>query len=494
MVLLKNDGILPLRKDVKKIAVIGPLADQIEVLQGNYNGSPSRSTSALDGVRKQFPGASVSFAPGTFFLHGRDPIPASALTRPDGKPGLEAVYFQGRDLQGAPVGTRVDSQVDYVFTGRNPMPGLGPENFSARWTGFVTPKVSGTYQVGVQGDDGCRLWFDGKLTVDRWDICATSSVQIELQKGHKYAVKLEYYQGGGGANIRLMWRPPQADPLKVALSSAKKADVIVAVVGITSELEGEEMPVNLPGFKGGDRTSLDLPKEEEDLLKALKATGKPLVVVLMNGSALAVNWAKDNANAILDAWYSGEEGGAAIAETLAGTNNPAGRLPVTFYKGIEQLPPFEDYAMKNRTYRYFTGEPLYPFGFGLSYSKFAYTNLKLSSATLDAGSPLEIDADVQNTGNREGDEVAELYLTPPQTPGAPLRSLRAFARVHVPAGGTQPVHFTLTPRDLSTVNDAGDRLVAAGSYRISVGGGQPGTDAPVAESGFTVSGEQRLPE
>ena len=254
------------------------------------------------------------------------------------------------------------------------------------------------------------------------------------------------------------------------------------------------MNVNLPGFKGGDRTSLDLPKEEEDLLKALKATHKPLIVVLMNGSALAVNWANENANAILDAWYSGEEGGTAIAETLAGVNNPAGRLPVTFYKGVDQLPPFEDYAMKNRTYRYFTGEPLYPFGFGLSYSKFAYSNLKLSSSTLDAGSALEVDADVQNSGPRDGDEVAELYLTPPQMPGAPIRALRAFARVHVAAAGAQHVHFTLGSRDLSTVNEAGDRVVAAGQYRISVGGGQPGTGAPMAESSFTIQGEQKLPE
>ena len=493
MVLLKNDGVLPLKREIKKIAVIGPLADQIDVLQGNYNGSPSRATSALDGIRRQFAGAKVTFAPGTFFLHRSDPVPASALTTENGKPGLNAEYFQGRELKGSPVLTQVDPQVDFVFTGRNPAPGLGPENFSVRWSGFLKPRVSGTFQLGAQGDDGCRLWFEGKLIIDRWSNCGSSTVELPMEKGHQYAVKLEYYQGGGAANIRLMWRAPQADPLKIALAAAKGADVIVAVVGITSELEGEEMPVNLPGFKGGDRTSLDLPKEEDALLKALKGTGKPLIVVLMNGSALAVNWANENANAILDAWYSGEEGGRAIAETLAGVNNPAGRLPVTFYTGIDQLPPFEDYAMKNRTYRYFTGVPLYAFGYGLSYSTFAYSNLKLSSPTLNAGSSLEVDADVQNTGQREGDEVAELYLTPPQMPGAPIRALRAFTRVHVTAGGIQHLHFTLSPRDLSTVSESGDRGIAAGEYRISVGGGQPGS-APVAESSFTIRGEQRLPE
>jgi len=218
------------------------------------------------------------------------------------------------------------------------------------------------------------------------------------------------------------------------------------------------------------------------------------VIILMNGSALSVNWAKENANAILEAWYSGEEGGTAIAQTLAGVNNPAGRLPVTFYTGVEQLPPFEDYSMTNRTYRYFEGQPLYPFGYGLSYSKFEYSHLKLSSSTLNAGDPLRVEVDVKNASDRSGDEVAELYVTFPKTSGAPLRALRGFSRVHLDTGETQHVSFTLEARDLSAVNPLGDRVVAAGSYRLSVGGGQPGTAAPQAEAGFVISGEQRLPE
>jgi beta-glucosidase len=279
-----------------------------------------------------------------------------------------------------------------------------------------------------------------------------------------------------------------------AVAAAKSADVVVAVVGITSDLEGEEMDVDLPGFKGGDRTSLDIPKEEEDLLHAVAATGKPLVVVLMNGSALSVNWAARHANAIVDAWYSGEEGGAAIAETLSGTNNPAGRLPVTFYTGVNQLPPFTDYSMIERTYRYFHGEPLYPFGFGLSYSKFEYANLSLSTSALQAGDPLHAEVDVKNTSGPAGDEVVEVYLNFPQLPGAPIRALRAFQRVHVESGQAQHVRFTLDPRDLSMVNEAGDRVVAAGAYQLSVGGGQPGTNAPIATAEFTIAGEQKLPE
>jgi beta-glucosidase len=339
-----------------------------------------------------------------------------------------------------------------------------------------------------------RLWLDGKLIVD--DAVGhdpnPQTTTVQLEKGHRYAVRVEYQ--AGGRTSKLIWLPVNGDPLVEAVSAARQADAVVAVVGITSKLEGEEMKVDVPGFKGGDRTSLNLPAEEEALLGALKGTGKPLVVVLMNGSALAVNWAKDHANAILDAWYSGEEGGTAIAQTLAGANNPAGRLPVTFYKGIEQLPEFEDYAMKNRTYRYFTGEPLYGFGHGLSYTAFEYSGMKLSNPQLPAGSPLDVEVDVKNTGKRDGDEVAELYITFPKLPGTPLHALRGFTRVHLKAGELKHVKLTLGPRDLSYVNEAGDRMLSTGDYLITIGGGQPGTGAPHADSHLMIQGEQKLPE
>src|SRR6185437_10994770 len=242
------------------------------------------------------------------------------------------------------------------------------------------------------------------------------------EKGHRYALKIEYFQGRA-RGVKLVWRQLSPDPIGDAVAAAKQADVVVAVVGITSDLEGEEMDVAVPGFAGGDRTSLDLPKEEEDLLKAVKSTGKPLAVVLMNGSALAINWASENANAIVEAWYSGEEGGTAIAQTLAGANNPAGRLPVTFYTGVEQLPPFDDYSMKNRTYRYFEGKPLYPFGYGLSYTSFSYSGLNLPQKSIKAGDPFTAEVTVTNTGKRAGDEVAQLYLNFPQVAGAPLKAL-----------------------------------------------------------------------
>jgi beta-glucosidase len=496
MVLLKNDEVLPFASSVKKILVVGPLADSTEVLYGNYNGTPSHAVSALEGIRKQFPGAKVTYVAGTQFLQRETVIPTSALSTDDGKPGVKGEYFAGNDSTGTPQVVRTDAAVDlqlYQPDSHAIAPPAGMKEFSARWTGFVTPVESGTYQIGLLGSMN-RMWLDGKLIVDDALLHDPNShtVTVPLEKGHRYAVKIEFLRGG--FSTQLVWQRVSADPSFEAASAAREADVVVAVVGITSKLEGEEMKVEVPGFKGGDRTNLNLPAEEEALLGALKGAGKPLVVVLMNGSALAVNWANDHANAILEAWYSGEEGGTAIAQTLAGANNPAGRLSVTFYKGIEQLPDFEDYAMKNRTYRYFTGTPLYPFGYGLSYSKFEYSNMKLSSAELEAGNPLMVDVDVKNVSARAGDEVVELYVNFPKLPGAPLRALRGFSRVHVKAGESQHVKLTLQPRDLSYVNESGDRYVGAGDYTITAGGGQPGTGAAQADAHLAIHGEQKLPE
>jgi beta-glucosidase len=493
MTLLKNDGTLPLGT-AKKILVVGPLAESVTVLHGNYNGTASHAVTALEGIRKQFGGAQVSYQPGTNFLREQTVIPTSALSTEDGKPGLKGEYFAG-ELSGTPKEVRIDPYADlqlFLPDSHTLAPPAGMKEFSVRWTGFITPAASGTYQIGLVGLMN-RMWLDGKLIVDDPTPHAPSpqTTTLQLTKGQKYAVKIECKPA---AFTKLVWLPVNANPYLDAAEAAHKADVVVAVVGITSQLEGEEMKVDVPGFHGGDRTSLNLPAEEEALLGALKGTGKPLVVVLMNGSALAVNWANEHANAILDAWYSGEEGGTAIAETLAGINNPAGRLPVTFYKGTEQLPDFEDYNMKNRTYRYFMGEPLYPFGYGLSYTNFEYSGLKLSNAQLQAGSSLDIEVDVKNTGKRDGDEVAELYISFPKLAGAPLKALHGFKRVHLKSGEQQHVKLTLSSRDLSYVNEAGDRLVGAGDYLITVGGGQPGTAASHAETHLSIQGEEKLPE
>jgi beta-glucosidase len=319
--------------------------------------------------------------------------------------------------------------------------------------------------------------------------------RVHLEKGRKVEIKVNYSLGSGEPKLaQLIWSKYDTTPSAEAVEAAKNSDVVVAVLGITSELEGEEMPVDEEGFKGGDRTSLDLPKPEQELLEAVSATGKPVVLVLANGSALSVNWAQQNANAILESWYAGEEGGAAIAETLSGKNNPAGRLPVTFYTGVDQLPPFEDYSMNARTYRYFKGTPLYPFGYGLSYTTFSYSGLTLPKNPIKAGDPLVIEVTVTNTGKVDGDEVTQVYLSFPNVAGAPLRALRAFKRIHLTPGEAQKVRFELKERDLSMVSDAGEPMIAEGHYSISVGGGQPHTAAPTVVGRFQVKGTKVLPE
>jgi beta-glucosidase len=492
MVLLKNNGILPLKKSVKRIAVLGPLADVKTVLYGNYNGIPSRTVTALDGIRAAFPGAKIDFEPGSNFLRPVGPVAASYLSTGDGQPGLKAEFFSTADFSGTPVLTRIDTNVDYDFDRKADVPAVA---FAIRWTGTLTPTRTGPYLVGLDSRAG-RLWIDGKLVVDITNPRqrAPKTATLTLEAGHKYPVKIERDLGRAPLAFKFVWGDLSDNPLPGAVAAAKKADIVVAVVGITSQLEGEEMYVNVPGFLGGDRTSLDLPADEQKVLSAVKATGKSLVVVLMNGSALAVNWSAKNADAILDAWYSGEEGGTAIGETLSGANDPAGRLPVTFYTGVKQLPPFEDYSMANRTYRYFKGKPLYPFGYGLSYTKFAYSGLALSAATLKAGEPLGVDVDVKNAGKRDGDEVAELYLAFPKAPGTPIRALRGMQRIHLAPGETQHLHFDLKPRDLSSVTEAGDTEVQPGDYALSVGGGQRGATKAIVAKGFRIEGEQSLPE
>jgi beta-glucosidase len=272
-----------------------------------------------------------------------------------------------------------------------------------------------------------------------------------------------------------------SDHARKAVELAKSSDLVIFVGGITPQLEGEEMQVNYEGFKGGDRTNLNLPVVQENLLKELQATRTPVVLVLTSGSALAVNWEKENLPAIVQLWYPGEEGGTALADVLFGEYNPAGRLPVTFYESVDQLPPFEDYNMKGRTYRYFDGEPLFPFGYGLSYTKFSYHNLVVPSETM-TGDSTTISVEVQNTGTLPGDEVVELYVKNlSATVSVPIHSLQGFRRIHLDAGQKRTVEFTLMPKQLAVINADTKREVDAGDFEIAVGGIQPGTKSPTTE-------------
>jgi beta-glucosidase len=502
MVLLKNDGTLPLKTSGIKIAVIGPLASENRVLLGNYNGSPTHTVSILEGLRKEFSGATIQYVRGTQFLSlEADPVPASALTF-DGKPGVKASYSK-LDLSDINhpeamkvLAVRTESAID---ASAEPLPAevADVHPLSIHWEGEITAPETGDYSLGMKVRGFFRVQLNGKGVASAWDGNPNEAElgRVHLEAGKPAELRVQYSPAAGAPpNATLVWRKLDLKPQSEALAAAKGADVVIAVLGITSELEGEERQVNEAGFLGGDRTSIDLPQPEEDLLEALAASGKPVVLVLTNGSALAVNWAKEHANAIIDAWYPGEEGGTAVAETLSGKNNPAGRLPVTFYTGIEQLPSFEDYSMKNRTYRYFQGKPLYPFGYGLSYTTFSYSGLSLPTSPVTAGQPMAAEVTVTNKGSRAGDEVAELYLSFPNVAGAPIRALRGFKRVHLDPGQSQTVHFDLNPRDLSMVTSEGEIEIPEGQYSISIGGGQPNTGAPTAEGTFEMQGSFVLPE
>jgi beta-glucosidase len=495
MVLLKNDGVLPL-KSVKNIVVVGPLADQTAVLLGNYNGTPTHTVSVLEGLKAEFPGAKITYVEGTQFLSQQgDPVPTSALTTSDGKPGLKAEYSSrpGFEAKGTPLVSRVEPSIKLTDADL-PEEAKTTKTLAVQWTGFLHANATADYLLGIKANAFVRVSVGDKLVAQGWGN-QTHMGQIHLQKGRPAKLDVSYSRlGEGKPEAQLIWAPVNNTPDPAAIAAAKNADVVVAVVGITSRLEGEEMPVDQPGFSGGDRTNLEMPKPEEDLVQAVAAGGKPLVVVLMNGSALGVNWEKAHANAILEAWYSGEEGGAAVADTLSGKNNPAGRLPVTFYQDVHQLPHFEDYSMKGRTYRYFEGEPLWPFGYGLSYTTFSYSDLTLPNSTINAGDPLDASVNVTNTGKVAGDEVVQLYLEFPDVPGAPIRALRGFQRVYLEPGASQKVEFHLSPRDLSMVSDLGDIIVAERKYTVSVGGGQPGTGAPSVSGNFEVNGRLMLPE
>ena len=513
MVLLKNQvGILPLNSTVKTLTVIGPNAESLVTLEGNYNGTPKNPVLPLDGLRKQFAGkAEVLYAQGSPFVTELPvAVPRTAFQTSGGGrgEGLKAEYFAKADFSGKPAVVRVDPQVQFDWSAAAPAPRVPKAAFAVRWSGKLIPPGPGDYTFGFEeppcwpctSEQSVKLYLDGKLVASGSQHNRDKAIpdfQVHFADRAAHTLKLEYTHTGPvfAAGLTLVWKAPVEVLRQEAVEAARRADVVVAFVGLSPDLEGEEnAAMHVEGFSGGDRTDIGLPRVQQDLLEAVAAAGKPLVVVLMNGSAVAVNWAQHNANAILEAWYPGEEGGTAIAESLAGVNNPGGRLPVTFYTSLDQIPSFDDYSMQGRTYRYFDGKPLYGFGYGLSYTTFAYRDLKLSANQLKAGDALNVEVDVSNTGKAAGDEVAELYLSKnADAPAHLIRALRGFERVHLEVGQTKHVTFTLTPRDLSLVTDQGDHAVLPGTYKIFVGSNQPGEGVQGAQADLEITGEAKLP-
>lgn len=510
LVLLKNDGVLPLSRKARRIAVVGPTADDTMALLGNYFGTPAAPVTILQGIRDAAKGVEVQYARGVDLVEGRDdpgatPLIEAAYLRPSAdspERGLRGEYFRTPDLSGTPALVRTDAQIGFRWDRGSPTdnllargeaaPGQGIPNdgFSIRWRGQLLPPVSGRYRIEAAADDGFRLYVDGKRVLDHWansDRLRSDGVDLDLQAGRAYALTLEYFDNERDAGVRLGWRMPGAKaPFEEAVDAARNADVVVFVGGLTGDVEGEEMTVNYPGFAGGDRTDLRLPATQRALLEALHATGKPVVMVLTGGSALAVEWAQANLSAILMSWYPGQRGGTAVGEALFGDTNPAGRLPVTFYTADQAMPAFDDYTMEGRTYRYFRGTPLYPFGYGLSYTRFGYGKLRLDAPRIADNGTLKVQVDVSNTGRRAGDEVVQVYVRR-LTAGAgdARQTLQGFQRVHLAPGERRTVAFDLEAQQaLRQYDDArGTYVVPPGAYEVRVGGSS--ADARV-HSRFTV--------
>jgi beta-glucosidase len=525
MVLLKNDGLLPLPQGrYKTIAVVGPNAASLSALEGNYNAIPKDPEMPIDALRKAFPGANVLYAQGAPHVDGVPITVPRTMFRPaldSNTLGLHAEFFaiNSTDLPGSfngtPVATRTDSEIDFDWSSAAPVPAVQQQAFAVRWTGFILPPQAGDFAFNIRLGH-CSPCLDHETFVIKLDGKEVSSyvtdeanyrfgrrpalhVNFADTKPHAFEIDYTHQAPLFGAGITFEWMPPPGLLQKQAVDLARQADLVVAMLGLSPELEGEELHLQVEGFAGGDRTDLKLPASQSQLLEGLATLGKPIVAVLLNGSALAVPFTQQHANAILEAWYPGEFGGKAIASTLTGSYNPAGRLPVTFYASVADLPPFTDYSMKKRTYRYFNGVPEYSFGYGLSYARFTYAELKLSTPSLRAGDTLTAEVSVTNTSTIAGDEVAQLYLIPPPSGNgglSPRLQLESFQRIHLNPGETRKLTFIVTPRQISEVAADGTRSVQPGQYQVSVGGSQPNdpnaTTRPLTID-FQIKGLQPLP-
>ena len=481
LVLLKNsDNILPLDKKIRSIAVIGPNADNFEALIGNYSGIPMDPVTILRGITgKVAPETKIVYAEGSDLaegIHNLVVIPSRYFQLSDGKQGVSGEYFNNREMQGEASFTRTDDNIDFYWEHLSPGYDLPDDDFGVKWTTWLVPPETGTYALGSWGSSGYEVYLEGKKIISERNVhhAFHKEFPVNFEAGKKYKLEVLYKNYSGDADMKLLWSKPRPDLLQQAINAAKEADAIVLVLGLSQRLEGEEMKIKIKGFAGGDRTDLDLPEMQEQLMDAVASTGKPVIVVLMNGGALSVNNAQEKAAAIILAGYPGQQGGNAVADVLFGDYNPAGRLPVTYYKSIDQIPPFENYDMAGKTYRFFDGKPLYPFGYGLSYTTFEYGNLILPEK-ITTGDKVQVKVTVTNTGRSEGDEVVQLYLTDDKASTVrPIHQLEGFTRVSLKPGESREISFNLEPRQFSIINAKNKRVIEPGYFSISVGGKQPG--------------------
>ena len=479
MVLLKNDNnILPLSKNIKSIAVIGPNADSKQALLGNYHGTPHNFITPLKGLQEKLPNATINYALGSYIAEEWPTLKAipKEVLKNKNSIGLHAEYFDNNTFEGEPVLVRNDETVDFTWTPKRPLENLKSDYFSVRWSGEIVPKESGKYRIGLKAGNYAKLYVNDSL---KFEYSADYEPKLEyfdakLTAKESYKIRIEYSNTLSDPQAHLVWAKLNTDLLTPAIEAAKKSEVVILCLGLSPEVEGEEMSVVIEGFDKGDRSKITLPKTQLELVKKIQKLGKPTVVVLMNGSALAINWTAKNIPAILEAWYPGEFGGSAIADILFGDYNPSGKLPITFYKSVKDLPDFKSYDMENRTYKYFKGEPLFPFGHGLSYSTFEYSNLKISEK-IEKNEDITISVDVKNTSKYSGEEVVQTYVSHDNSTikNNPIRSLVDFKKVFINSNETKTITFKIPSKKYARISEEGKRVIESGILNISIGGKQP---------------------
>ncbi len=485
MVLLKNDGTLPLKRKMKKIVVLGPNADNITSILGNYNGNPSNPISVLQGIKNKVSKETqvVYENPITFtskeMLHYDD---INGSFSYEGKSGFKAEYFNNRDLEGDVQAKRWEETLNHDWQeGEIVANGVTANDFSARYNTIFHAKADQELSVELQADNGCRLWLNDELIIDEWTGKKRDLKRYDLhvRKDSSYHFRIEYWQSDASAYIKFRLGKYVSSDFDALVKKHADADAFIFAGGISPQLEGESMRVDAPGFKGGDRTSILLPAVQTELMQKLKSSGKPVIFVMMTGSAIATPWESVNLPAILNAWYGGQDAGTAVADILFGDYSPSGRLPVTFYQNDADLGGFEDYSMSNRTYRYFGGRALYGFGYGLSYTTFRYDALK-APAVAAVGKDITVSCRVTNTGNFASDEVVQLYMSS-ENPSirTARKALKGFRRIHLDVGESKVVSFVLSASELTYVTAEGNRKSLTGKLGISLGGAQPDEHNPL---------------
>lgn len=493
MTLLKNDGVLPLSKAVRTVAVVGPNADNTDMHLGNYNGYPKESVniSILDAIRKEIPDAEIIYEKGCELA---EPYVIRSILGElnDGK-GLKADFYNNSTYGGDVVSSGYYDKVQMMTFGSETFAeGVNKNFFSAKFSGAWKADFTGRLYYNIRSVDHYKLFVNGSVIESQYSRPdnvqrprpQTPEKYIEVKEGNTYKFEIEYSnKDEGAAYIDFEMCTKNAPDFNGIAEKAGCADVIIMVSGISSRLEGEEMKIaETDGFVGGDRTKIELPETQRKLLASLKNTGKPVVLVNCSGSAMAFGEDEANYNALLQAWYAGQATGTAVADVLFGDYNPAGRLPVTFYASTAQLPDFEDYSMDNRTYRYFTGKPLYPFGYGLSYTQFEYGKANLSKDEIKSGKSVDITIPVTNAGDRDGDEVVQVYVKSLNNSEAPIKSLKGFERVNIPSGKTAKVKITLGPDAFEFYDKESDGLkVFPGRYLIMYGSSSSDEDLNTVE-------------